>query len=323
MHNLTGFGDSLGARYGVTDGLDDVGAFYSFPFTARDTRFKLYFDRSDSEVIEEPFNAIDIRSETETYGVSLSHPFYRTPQRQLLGDLLLERRGSETFLLGQPFSFSPRVRNGESDVTVLRLVQEWVDRRPNQVLAARSTFSLGLDALGATTNPGDLPDGQFFAWLGQFQWVRRLWDTDNQVLVRADLQLAEDPLLPLEKLGVGGATTVRGYRENLLVRDNGFIGSVEFRFPVFRLPLPLISEGPQDGRVQLATFYDFGWSENTDLESPDPDTISSLGIGLRWDPHRQIHGELYGGIALREVDAGGEDDIQDSGIHFALDIRLF
>jgi hemolysin activation/secretion protein len=198
-----------------------------------------------------------------------------------------------------------------------------VDRRPNQVLAARSIFSVGLDALGATTNPRDLPDGQFFAWLGQFQWVRRLWDTENQLLVRADLQLAEDPVLPLEKLGVGGATTVRGYRENLLVRDNGFIGSVEFRFPVFRLPLPLISEGPQDGRVQLATFYDFGWSDNTDAPTPDPNTISSLGIGLRWDPHRQIHEELYWGIALREVDEQGEEDLQDSGIHFALDIRLF
>jgi hemolysin activation/secretion protein len=73
----------------------------------------------------------------------------------------------------------------------------------------------------------------------------------------------------------------------------------------------------------LAAFYDFGWSENTDLESPDPDTISSLGIGLRWNPHRQIHGEFYWGIALREVDTGGEEDIQDSGIHFALDVRLF
>lgn len=335
MHNLTGFGDSLGARYGVTDGLDDVGAFYSFPFTARDTRFKLYFDRSDSDVVEEPFDRAGIASETETYGVSLSHPFYHTPQRQLLGELLLERRSSETFFFGgMPFCFfcsafanrllfSQSTQNGESDVTVLRLVQEWVDRRPNQVLAARSTFSLGLDALGATTNPRDLPDGQFFAWLGQFQWVQRLWDTDNQVLVRADLQLAEDPLLPLEKLGVGGATTVRGYRENLLVRDNGFIGSVEFRFPVFRLPLPLISEGPQDGRVQLAAFYDFGWSENTDVESPDPDTISSLGIGVRWDPHRRIHGELYWGFALREVGELGEGDLQDSGIHFALDIRLF
>jgi Haemolysin secretion/activation protein ShlB/FhaC/HecB len=138
------------------------------------------------------------------------------------------------------------------------------------VLALRSTLSCGLDALGATQNSGDIPDGQFFAWLGQLQWVRRLWDTDNQVLIRNQVQWAADPLLALEKLGVGGGSTVRGYRENLLVRDRGFVGSVELRFPVFRLPLPFISRRPEDGQVQLATFYDFGWSENVEEASPNP-----------------------------------------------------
>jgi hypothetical protein len=38
MHSLLGFGDSLSARYGFTEGLDDVGAAYSFPLTARDNR---------------------------------------------------------------------------------------------------------------------------------------------------------------------------------------------------------------------------------------------------------------------------------------------
>ncbi|MGH8604710.1 MAG: ShlB/FhaC/HecB family hemolysin secretion/activation protein [Gammaproteobacteria bacterium] len=230
---------------------------YSFPFTARDTRLNLYFDRSDADIVEQPFDRIDIASETETYGVSLSHPFYRTPRRQLLAELVFERRRSETFIFGDtPFSFSPGPRDGKSDVTVLRLRQEWVDRSPNQVLALRSTLSVGLDALGATQNSGDIPDGQFFAWLGQVQWVRRLWETDNQVLVRGQVQWAADPLLPLEKLGVGGASTVRGYRENLLVRDQGFVGSIEFRFPVFRLPLPFITnaeeEGLQDDGIHFA-----------------------------------------------------------------------
>ncbi len=169
---------------------------------------------------------------------------------------------------------------------------------------------------------GDLPDGKFFAWLGQVQWVRRLWDTDNQVLVRSELQWAADPLLPLEQLGVGGASTVRGYRENLLVRDRGFVGSIEFRFPVFRLPLPFITQEPEDGQVQLATFYDFGWSENVEEPSPDPRTISSAGLGVRWDPHPKIHGELYWGFAFRKVNTE-EKGLQDHGIHFALDVALF
>ncbi|MGH8614237.1 MAG: ShlB/FhaC/HecB family hemolysin secretion/activation protein [Gammaproteobacteria bacterium] len=326
-YNLTGFGDALSARYGITEGLDDFGASYSFPLTARDTRLNLYFDRSDSDIVEQPFDAFGIASETETYGLSLSHPFYHTPRRQFLAELVFERRRSETFLGGDPFPFSLGPEDGESNVTVLRLRQEWVDRSPNQVLALRSTLSFGFDALGATQNGTtedgeDISDGQFFAWLGQFQWVRRLWDTDNQVLVRGQLQWAADPLLPLEKLGVGGASTVRGYRENLLVRDRGFVGSIEFRFPLFRLPLPFITREPEDGQVQLATFYDFGWSENVEEPSPNPRTISSAGLGVRWDPHPKIHSELYWGHAFRNVNAE-EEGLQDDGIHFALDMRLF
>ncbi|MGH8487517.1 MAG: ShlB/FhaC/HecB family hemolysin secretion/activation protein [Gammaproteobacteria bacterium] len=331
-YNLTGFGDVLSARYGITEGVDDLGASYSFPLTARDTRLNLYFDRSDADIVEEPFDRIDIASETETYGVSLSHPFFRTPRRQLLAELVFERRRSETFIFkGTPFElsfpfylqpFPDADIDGETEVSVIRVRQEWVDRSPNQVLALRSTLSFGLDALGATENPGDLPGGEFFAWLGQVQWVRRLWETDNQVLIRGQVQWAADPLLPLEKLGVGGASTVRGYRENLLVRDRGFVGSIEFRFPVLRLPLPFITKEPEDGQVQLASFYDFGWSENVEESSPNPRTISSAGLGLRWDPHPKIHSELYWGFAFRDVNAD-EEGLQDNGIHFALDVGLF
>ena len=319
--NLTGFGDSLSVQYGITEGLDDAVVYYAAPLSAHDTRLELYYDRSSSNVVEEPFDAIDIASETETYGVSLSHPMYRTPERQLLGAMVLEKRRSETFLLGIPFSFSPGTRDGRSDVTALRFVQEWVDRRTDQVLALRSTFSIGIDVFGATTNGGDLPDGRFFAWLGQAQWARRLWD--GQVLIRSDLQWSADPLLPVEKFGVGGATSVRGYRENALVRDNAWVASVEFRYPVTRLPIPKLSLGPEDGIVQLAPFFDFGWTDNVDASTPEPRTLSSVGMGLRWDPHPKFHGELYWGYALKDLDTGDEGSLQDSGIHFFLNAQVF
>jgi len=322
IYNLTGFGDELTARYELSEGLDDWSATYSFPLTAYGTRLGIFYDKSDSDVVEKPFDSLDITAETESYGFILSHPFYQTPTTTFIASILLEKRRSETSLLGMPFSFSPGAENGRTKLTVLRLMQEWIDRSQEQVLSARSTFSVGIDAFDATTNSGDIPDGRFFAWLGQFQWVRRLGNTDNQVLIRSDLQLAAQSLLPLEKFGLGGATTVRGYRENLFVRDNAWVSSIEFRFPVFRLPIPGISKGSQDGTVQLAAFYDFGWSENTDQPTFAPRTISSPGIGLRWDPHQKIHGEIYWGIALRKIDTGGEHDIQDSGIHFLLNVQF-
>ena len=72
----------------------------------------------------------------------------------------------------------------------------------------------------------------------------------------------------------------------------------------------------------LRVRFDFGWSENTSTPNPDPKTLSSIGIGLRWDPHPKIRSQLYWGHALRNVSTGSEHDLQDDGIHFRLDIQL-
>lgn len=315
--NLTGWGDTLGLRYSMTEGLDDIELSYRYPLTARGLTLELDAQRSDSEVVEEPFNDIDVESESSDYSLGLHYPLRRSLNRSFDFSARLERRKSETFLLGRPFSFSDGVDDGVSRVTVLRLIADWVDRRENQVLAFRSTFSVGLDAFGATINKGTLdgePDGQFFAWLGQFQYARRFGENNNQLIVRADMQLSRDPLLPLEQFAVGGASTVRGYRENQLVRDNGVIGSVELRMPV------LHDEAGQS-TTQLVVFTDIGRAWNEDRATPEPSYISSAGLGLRWDPTPQWHAELYGAVPFRNVDGGDEHDLQDSGIHFLLNYQ--
>ncbi len=321
-YNLTGYGDSLTGRFRLTDGFNDGNVSYSIPFTSYGSKISAYFDRSDTQISQATFSQLNIRSATETFGISVSHPFYHSPQSEFIGELIFEKREAKTFLFGQPFSFVPGPQNGISDVSVVRLAQQWANHSPNSVIAIRSIFSVGLDTWNATNNGGNLPDGQFFAWRGQFQWIRRLANNGTLFLFRTEAQLAADSLLPLEKFAVGGATTVRGYRQNLLVRDNGVVASVELRVPVFRLPIPYISQGLEDGTVQIATFFDFGWSRNTDTATIEPTTISSPGIGLRWDPHSKFHTELYWGIALRNVDIGNDHDIQDSGIHFLIDLRL-
>ncbi len=320
--NLTGWGDTLGIRYGLTDGMDDVSAHYAIPLTAHETTLKLRYDKSDSSVVEKPFDDIDIKSESETYEITLSRPFYKTPAREFSLSLIGERRHSETSMLGRPYSFSPGVQEGESDIAAIRFSQDWASRSPSQVFAVRSVFSKGIDAMGATRNASG-PDGVFFAWLLQFQWARHLeMIQGSQVIFRTDLQLSADPLLPLEKFSVGGAASVRGYRENQLVRDNGVVSSLELRIPIFRMPLPKLSKRPDDGMVQIAPFADWGWAENIDTETPDPKTISSAGVGVRWDPSSEIHVQIYWGIPFRDVDVP-DKDIQDSGIHFQVSCEFF
>lgn len=324
-HNLTGWGDRLGLIYGVTDGqddpLDNIAAFYEIPINAYDTRIQLHYDRNDADIVGSQFSRLNITSRTETVGLTLSQPIILTPAEQLTASLTLDKRKSKTTLLGQSFSFADGADNGRSRVTVLRLAFDWLKRSDLQVLAGRSVFNVGIDAFDATINSQG-PDGRFFSWLGQFQWARRLKLLDSQVIFRTDLHLANDPLLSLEKFAVGGATTVRGYRQNFLVRDNGWVSSVEFRIPLFRVPFPFLSEQPNGGLVELAPFADFGWSWNSDPPTPDPETISSVGLGLRWSPTRKIHAQLYWGYAFRDVDVD-DQNIQDDGVHFLVNTRLF
>ncbi|MBT6498857.1 MAG: ShlB/FhaC/HecB family hemolysin secretion/activation protein, partial [Deltaproteobacteria bacterium] len=46
-------------------------------------------------------------------------------------------------------------------------------RSQSQVLALRSTFNLGVDTFDASVDSPD-PNGKFFAWQVQIQFIRRL-----------------------------------------------------------------------------------------------------------------------------------------------------
>ena len=173
--NLTGNGDVATAQYGRSRGLDPLLDFkYSVPFTAYDTTASLQYRRNTFAVVEEPFEDLDIDSKSHIYTIAVRQPVYRTLNSEVALEFTGERLSHETLLLGERFSLEPGARNGRSIVTALRLGQEFVHRTQNQVIAARSRFSFGVDALDATINSQGLPDGKFFAWLGQFQWVRRL-----------------------------------------------------------------------------------------------------------------------------------------------------
>ncbi|MBA4372603.1 MAG: ShlB/FhaC/HecB family hemolysin secretion/activation protein, partial [Thermodesulfovibrio sp.] len=191
--------------------------------------------------------------------------------------------------------------------------QEWTIRSQEQVMALRSTFSAGADALDATIQKGG-PDGKFFSWTGQIQWIRRIGESGLQAFFRADAQLTSDQLLSMEKFSVGGMESVRGYRKNILVRDNGISSSLEIR-------LPLIRTEKRDDILQLIPFLDYGRSWNSGKESSGPQNIASAGAGIRWAVTEKIVFQLFWGAALNDVPVSHRDP-QDRGFHFRLSARL-
>ncbi len=314
--NIVGQRDILSVRSELTAGLWEVDARYEIAVTRWDTRLGMHFRMTGSEIIEAPFDELDIDSSLLSLGLSLTHPLYRTRNDDVWLGLTFEYRQSESTLLGLPFCFQPETSDCSPTVAVLRLAGEWTHRTPHDVVAARMLLSGGLDVLGATDAPDDLPDGVFVSWLAQLQWVHVLPDSlwDSWLVFRGSAQLANAPLLSIERFSVGGRNTVRGYRESQLVRDNGVVGSAELRVPVWRDPL---------GRhlVQLVPFVDVGHAWNDGLDPPT-NTIASVGLGLRVEPVERVRGEFFWGYRIEDV-PNPKQVAQDYGISFQVVVDVF
>ena len=309
IDNLTGYGDSLDFSFVTSEGSNRYAGGFKVPLTASDTQAFFHFDEGDSSLIETPLSNLNITSQIHSLEGGLSQPLINQLQQKLIIGTLLAVREDETTLLNAPF---PLVgTQAHNQVSVWRTFQDYSHNWQRHALALRSTFSLGINALGATRKTSNqLPSSEFFAWLGQGQYAYLVHqNSGTQAVVRGNAQFSDLPLLPLERLAVGGVNTVRGYRQNYLVRDAGYNVSVELHYPLLG---GADSSAKVAQRLTLIPFVDYGQAWN---HAENADTIYSLGIGFHWQ-YRFVQSELFYAHALSHPVAQQDTDIQDDGIHF-------
>jgi hemolysin activation/secretion protein len=314
VDNPFALGDHFVFTYGGSRGLNPLlDTSYVVPITPQDTTLGFQYRLNDFTVVTSPFDELDIKTRTEIFTLTARHPVYRSLTDEVSLSLIAEHLSTKSTLGGTGFSFIPgSTNNGKTVVSALRFAQEWVHREPAQVLSVYSRFSVGLDVLNATNNQttDTDPDSHFFTWLGQAQWARRIDPLGIQFISKLALQIANDSLFPLEEFAVGGRYSVRGYRENTLVRENAFLASVESRIPM--IPSVL---GPHV-TAHIAPFIDFGHSWNAEIDTPSPETLASIGVGLRLGFFDRAFANVYWGQQLNHVsDPPPGGNLQDHGLH--------
>lgn len=322
--SLTGRGDDLTVYGSFADGYGDAFASYSLPLNSVGTSMRIYGSKSDSDIVEAPFDDIDIQSKTGAYGLSFSQRLRQSLTSNVSVFLGAEVKHNENTLLGQPFSFTYGERDGETDLTVIYTGLELAKRFGQNVAALRGSVRRGIYREGATRNriafgqPNIGPDGQFTTVVLQGQFIRNLEWRDANLIARATYQNSWHPLLAMEKLPMGGSDTVRGYRENLLVRDSGLIASLEYQVPLFKEDARMASFDAR--RVTISVFADYGSSWNQAWEF-EPETtrqdISSIGLGFLWNPSTSLSAAVIWGHALDDFGTGS-GNLQDDGIHFSV-----
>lgn len=320
--SMFGFGDRLDIVFGVYRFDDNTSealkfgnysAQYTFLTPIQDFEISPFYRRSNGNINEEPFDELDISSQTESVGVRFEKALVNRPSGYYSVSLTPEHKKSATYLFDQPFSFTSGPQDGKSSVYALRLGQRLTLYGNKQVFSSVFTVSQGFNILDATDSSA-YADGTFTSYLLQTQYLRNITPFGFQFAFNGIGQLSNNDLLPIEQISIGGAHTVRGYRENTYVRDNGFSTSFELR-------IPLIDNAEKQHLLSFVPFTDVGAGWNSSqVESMD--YIWSVGFGFRFKITEHTDGSLFWGKGLANL-PDEKPSLQDNGVHFRFNLWAF
>ena len=315
--NLTGQGDLLGVN--VQSGLKfrgDARAALSWhmPLRYAGDKLSIVIDRGSSAVIEQPTAILDIRSKLSSDDIGFSHPLWESLNQKLSIGINYIQRENHSTLLGVPYSFIPNEENGVSKEQLWRYWQDFNYRTPVQSIALRSSFTVGHNNLRDIPGLPEInsPSRAYKLWLGQAQWAIQIHDNGAQILLRATLQRSSDHLLALDGISVGGVNSVRGYRENQLVRDQGAYLNMEYDYPLLQNPGAKFS-------LNLIPFIDLGSAHNLGGTST---SLSSAGLAgkLRWND-LLLEFAFARGLQKKVTLANSDTTFQDKGVHLQLSYK--
>ncbi|MEB3175680.1 MAG: ShlB/FhaC/HecB family hemolysin secretion/activation protein [Cyanobacteriota bacterium] len=320
--NPTGLGDTVFVSYRprLEAFLDSyrLDTFYQVPLNPQDgtLAFSVFIDRN--KILTDEFTPLNIRGNSDRYVVEYRQPLIRTPDEELALSFGVSYDSGQTFALDQgvPFGFGPNAE-GYSESSPLLFTQDYTVRDSVGVWALRSQFKFGTGLFGATNNPAPIPDGYFFAWLGQVQRLRQ-FSENNFLIMQLDTQFSANPLLPMEQFVIGGAQSVRGYRQNVLAGDNGVRFSIEDR-------IALVKDGENRAVFTLAPFFDFGavWNAagNPNQLGANKNMLAALGLGLIYQPIAGLTLRVDYAPPLINLNIRG-NNIQDDGLYLGLNYEF-
>ena len=325
-------GDRIALDGGLTAGRPDVLADYSAPFVHPAMTLDLRGGYNRAAVVDAPLRNLNIRARDwfveGGFGLTLWQrplsPASTDGQPEASAQSVVLRAGlihreTRTFLLGQPFSFSPGSVRGLAQYTALRLGAEWTRRSSSTVWIAQARFTQGIEGSRSDIIGITAPLPRFRSLSGQISHARRLGHSGFELRARLAGQYGAGALYAGERFVAGGSQSVRGYRESLLLADRGLTGSVEIARPLMLGSGAVGPLGLRWGSFNPSVFADGAIARNAARAfQPVPGELASIGAALAWAPSASLTARVIYGHALIDAPITGARDLQDDGLSFAL-----
>ena len=315
LRNLTGYGDTLtlnGQGRSQNFKMSRAGLNWLMPLNNQGTQLSLQADDGATSLIQSSVSSLDIQSNLKSSELGIHQTLFNLPKTRLTIGLAKSKRRNETTLLGAPFSFAAGIPEGVLTENAWKLWQDYSWRSESTVFAARTTRNqiqnnLIPDVSGTSESQ---PPNSYGYWLTQLTLGHRLNDSGILIQLQGSFQQATSHLTSLDRFGMGGAMTVRGYRENHFLLDKGSIIHLETEIPVIQ------NNGPSEVSFKVAPFFNVGSGRN--LGEPKV-TLSSTGMTFKSE-WKGFVANLA--LAKRLIAPSSTQNLsgtlQDKGIHFQL-----
>ncbi|MCF6293997.1 MAG: BamA/TamA family outer membrane protein, partial [Robiginitomaculum sp.] len=231
--NLTGRGDQVSVEAGLTQSANELSIRYALPLNANGVNLSIQHARTTGSITLDASGSDDlvITSDAIQTSIGLNYPLIRRLKQSLNAIIRFESKQSQSYLNDIPISFILGEQDGKAQASVLSAGISWNRNFGKQIIAIYAASKIGLNVLDATINDSGA-DGRFVALQGQTHYLHYLSSSLGQINAKFNWQFSPDQLLALEKFSGGGAASVRGYRENQLLANNGINTSLEWRIPL-------------------------------------------------------------------------------------------
>jgi len=229
-----------------------------------------YAYSSSPEADTEFSRIFDYQTRSDTFNLGASYPIIRSRDMNLSAGLSFERRDGFSDLLSERYT-TDRLRNLTANIN-FDFADEW-----GGVTQIIPSITCGLNVFNATDEAWDasnpLASAKYFKFNAYVSRSQQLF-SKLSLFTALSAQLSDSLLSSYNQFSLGGSQFGRGYEPGIIQNDNGFAFTIEPRFTHWLT---------DKAAVQPYIFYDWGnvWSARNIENSPDSETMSSIGAGLR------------------------------------------
>ena len=310
--------DSL---FGIRDKLT-LGAFanknlvtpfvdYNVPVNKNDDRVGFSFSSSYSKISNGPYQLFNIESRSQNYSLYYTHPFIRKPWTELSSTVSLNYKHSTT-------SFDD-VEIFKNEIASAQAGLNWRYDTAKGIWYLNQNVSYAFPLFDEDSNYLKLDGGLLRLHDFGHGFVGTL-KANYQVIPNRDVVPYADQFL------AGGAMTVRGYSEGILIGKNGYLVSMEMLFPLAPRYIQNKEKTKQypflGNYVKGFAFVDHagvfpykGTGEGSEGYNIN-DFLLSVGVGLRITLPKDIMIKLSWGIPI--IRNNHEETTQNARFHFEL-----